>query len=158
MFKSTSSGLKWLWLSALIFVLDYCTKWFAITYLTLYEHVNVFPKFNLTLVYNHGAAFSMFNYADGWQRWFLSAIAMVVSIIIVVWLKQAKNTSTAYKLGLALILGGALGNLFDRLRFGYVIDFLDFYWANWHFPAFNLADSAITCGAVILLLTLWQKK
>jgi signal peptidase II len=159
MFKlSKSSGLKWLWLSFGILILDVSTKWLALTKLTLYERVGVFPNFNLTLVYNEGAAFSMLSTQDGWQRWFLSLVAVVVSIMIVVWLKQVKDTPTAHKIGLALILGGALGNLIDRVRYGYVIDFLDFYFGTWHFPAFNIADSAITCGAILLLLTLRQQR
>lgn len=154
MFKlSQSSGLHWLWLSFFIFLADVSSKWFAVTQLTLHERVPVFPKFNFTLVYNEGAAFSMLSTSDGWQRWFLSLVAIVVSVMIVVWLKQVKDTPTSHKIGLALILGGALGNLLDRLRLGYVIDFLDFHLGLWHFPAFNIADAAITCGAILLLLS-----
>lgn len=159
MFKEAKpSGLKWLWLSFFILATDFFTKWLALAQLTLYERVPIFPKFNLTLVYNKGAAFSMLSNETGWQRWFLSLVAVVISVMIIVWLKQVKDTPTAHKIGLALILGGAIGNLIDRVRFGYVIDFLDFYWGASHFPAFNVADSAITCGAILLLLTLRQQR
>ncbi|MFA6037189.1 MAG: signal peptidase II [Legionellales bacterium] len=144
---------RWMALSALIVAADYATKWMALHFLTLFERVPIFSHFNLTLVYNKGAAFSFLGDQSGWQRWFLSAVALVISVVIIAWLKKNKDMPNVHKLGLTLILGGALGNLIDRVRFGYVVDFLDFYWGIHHFPAFNIADSAITCGAILLLLT-----
>ncbi len=159
MFNMTKkSNLNWIWLSLFILIADFFTKWLALAHLTIYERVPVLPIFNLTLVYNQGAAFSMLSTEGGWQRWFLSLVAIFVSVMIVFWLKQVKDIPTVHKIGLALILGGALGNLIDRLRFGYVVDFLDFYYGAWHFPVFNIADSAITCGAILLLLTLRQQR
>ncbi len=159
MFKlSEHSGLKWLWLSAGIIIADLLTKGLALAYLPFNQPVAIFPSFNLTLVYNHGAAFSVLSDEGGWQRWFLSAIAILVSVMIIVWLRNVKDTPLINRIGLALILGGALGNLIDRLYYGYVIDFLDFHFSGWHFPAFNIADSAITCGAIALLLTLYPQR
>ena len=151
------SLIKWLMLAAVIVLADYFTKQWALLHLVLHEPQAVLPYFNFTLVYNQGAAFSMLSNENGWQRWFLSAIALVVSVFIVYWLKRTPQTPTVHKLGLACVLGGALGNAIDRLYYGYVIDFLDFHLGVWHFPAFNLADSAITCGAILLLLTMWKK-
>lgn len=154
---SAYAGLKWLWLSVFLCAADLWTKWLAVTHLTLYERVPVLPVFNLTLVYNQGAAFSMLSNQSGWQRWFLIAIAGFISTMIVVWLKRDPQTPLVHKIGLACILGGALGNALDRLRYGYVVDFIDVHFAGSHFPTFNIADSAITFGAVLLLLTLWRK-
>jgi signal peptidase II len=148
---------SWYWLPGFILIADIVTKWLALAHLTLFERLAIFPHFNLTLVYNKGAAFSMLGSHSGWQRWFLSAVALFISAIIIFWMKKHKEMPNVHKVGLMLVLGGALGNLLDRLRFGYVIDFLDFYWGAHHFPAFNIADSAITCGAILLLLTLRQQ-
>lgn len=148
---------SWYWLPGFIVLTDIVTKWLALKLLPLYSPVPIFPHFNLHLVYNHGAAFSMLGNQSGWQRWFLSAVAAIISIVIVYWMRKHNDMPTLHKVGLMLILGGALGNLIDRLRFGYVIDFLDFYWGIHHFPAFNIADSAITCGAILLLITIRKK-
>ncbi|HEY7774479.1 MAG TPA: signal peptidase II, partial [Marinagarivorans sp.] len=107
--------------------------------------------FNFTLRYNHGAAFSFLYDAGGWQRWFLAIIAAVMSVVLVVWLSRVAVKKPLESLGLALILGGALGNLYDRLTLGYVVDFIDFYYQQYHFPAFNIADCGITCGAALLI-------
>jgi len=133
--------LKWLLLTGLVIILDVITKAMASDNLVLHEPVNIFPGFNLTLMQNKGAAFSFLAEAAGWQRWFFSIIAVVVSAAIVVWMTR----------GLAMILGGALGNVWDRLSLGYVIDFIDVYVGSYHWPAFNMADSAITVGAGILI-------
>lgn len=148
---------SWYWLAGFVLLADIATKWLALNYLVLYERVAMLPFFNLTLVYNKGAAFSMLGNQSGWQRWFLSLVAVGMSVLIIYWMKKNNDMPKAHKIGLMLILGGALGNLLDRLRFGYVIDFLDFYWGIYHFPAFNIADSAITCGAILLLVTLRQQ-
>ena len=113
--------------------------------------------FNLVLAHNQGAAFSFLNDAGGWQRWFFAVIAVIASIWIVRLLRQHASQKL-FSFALAFILGGALGNLIDRIAYGYVVDFLDFYWDMNHFPAFNLADSAITCGAGLLLLDSFMNK
>ena len=145
-------NLKWLLLSAVVVALDLWTKALASEHLALHQPVPVFPGFNLTLMHNEGAAFSFLHSAGGWQRWFFAAIAIVVSTVIVVWLTRLKSGQRWLALALAMILGGALGNLWDRLTLGYVVDFIQVYYGRWSWPAFNLADSAITLGAVILVL------
>ena len=144
--------LKWLWVSALVMVLDLATKAMASHYLMLYQPVPVFPGFNWTLAHNTGAAFSFLSTESGWQRWFFSAIALVVSIGITIWIRHLAPTQTMLAVSLALVLGGALGNLWDRATLGYVVDFIDVYYQQSHWPAFNLADSAISVGAALLIL------
>lgn len=144
-------ALRWLWLSGMVLLLDYFSKQAAEAYLTLHQAVAVWPSFNLTLMYNYGAAFSFLSDAGGWQRWFFALLAAVVSIGIVWWLKVLDQRRRLLAIALALILGGALGNLWDRLMLGYVVDFLDLYYAQWHWPAFNVADSAISVGAVLMV-------
>lgn len=145
------SNLHWLWLSTLVLAADLWTKRLAEASLDMYQRVEVLPFFNITLAYNPGAAFSFLAGAGGWQRWFLSLIAIGASVFIVAWLIRLKG-ERLLALGLSLILGGALGNLWDRLAHGHVVDFLDFHWAGWHFPAFNVADTAITLGAACLII------
>lgn len=130
--------------------LDQITKLAVIGAFTLHEQMPLVPYFNLTLAHNPGAAFSFLSDAGGWQRWFFTAIALGVSVAIVVWLKRLPSNDRWLAVALALILGGALGNVWDRITLGYVIDFLDFYVDQWHWPAFNVADAAITIGAVML--------
>ncbi|MEN8168652.1 MAG: signal peptidase II [Pseudomonadota bacterium] len=144
--------LKWTWLSVLVIALDQLTKGMATASLNYAEPVAVLPLFNLTLVHNTGAAFSFLSQAGGWQRWFFAAIALVVSVGIVFWLKNLDRDKLWEALALALILGGAIGNVWDRILLGYVVDFLDFYYGSWHWPAFNVADIAISVGAVILII------
>ncbi|MBX9915603.1 MAG: signal peptidase II [Pseudomonadaceae bacterium] len=150
--------LAWLWLSVLVFVLDQVTKVYFEDTLSLYQQIVLIPDyFSWTLAYNTGAAFSFLADADGWQRWFFAAIALVVSVVLVVWLKRLKSYETRLAIALALVLGGALGNLFDRVAYGHVIDFILVHWQNrWYFPAFNLADSAITLGAAMLVLDMFK--
>ena len=142
---------RWLGLSALIIVLDQLSKAWISGHFVYGENLPVLGVFNLVLAHNTGAAFSMLNNAGGWQRWMFSAIAVVASVWIV-WLLRNHQQQKLFCLALALILGGALGNLIDRIAYGYVVDFLDFHWDSHHFPAFNVADSAITCGAALMLL------
>ena len=142
---------KWLSLSALIIVLDQLSKAWISNHFTYGESLPILGIFNLALAHNTGAAFSMLNDAGGWQRWMFSAIAAIASVWIV-WLLRKHPQQKLFCLALALILGGALGNLIDRISYGYVVDFLDFHWDRHHFPAFNIADSAITCGAALMLL------
>ena len=145
------SGLIWLGISVFIVILDQLTKALVSQNLEYRQVIEILPVFNLTLAHNYGAAFSMLSDAGGWQRWFFAALAATASILIIGWLRAVPRSQRCFGISLALILGGALGNLIDRLIFGYVIDFLDFYWGSAHFPAFNLADSAITVGAVLML-------
>lgn len=145
-------NLYWLALTALVILLDQLTKLWAQTSLTLYNPHELLGVFNLTLAYNHGAAFSFLAGAGGWQRWFLAALAGVASVVMLIWLYRLKAHERLQAPALALILGGALGNLIDRLQHGFVIDFLDFHWQASHFPAFNLADSAITLGAILIVV------
>ena len=146
--------LTWLWLSVLVVVLDQASKYWFEHNLTLYEQIVVIPDlFSWTLAYNRGAAFSFLADQDGWQRWFFALVALVASVVLVVWLKRLKSHERLLAAGLALVLGGALGNLYDRVMLGHVVDFILVHWQDrWFFPAFNLADSAITVGAGILIL------
>jgi len=143
--------LKYLWLSGLVIVLDQASKWVMMSWLSLYETVAVIPFFNLTMAHNTGAAFSFLAQAGGWQRWFFVGLSVLISIGLLIWLtKLAKTNMEA--ISVSLILGGAIGNVIDRIYFGYVIDFLDVYYGTHHWPAFNIADSAIVIGAGILIL------
>lgn len=144
--------MKWLWLSAVVVVLDQCSKWFADTRLVPHEPVALLPFFGWRLSYNTGAAFSFLSTASGWQRWFFVVLAIVIIVVLVVWLRRLAAGQVRLATGLALILGGAAGNLIDRLAYGHVIDFIDLYYGSWHWPTFNIADSAITVGAALLLL------
>jgi signal peptidase II len=141
---------RWLGLGALVIVLDQWSKAAVSSHFAYGESMAITPFFNMVLAHNQGAAFSMLNNAGGWQRWLFSAIAVVAAVWITLLLHRHRQQKL-FCFALALILGGALGNLIDRIAHGYVVDFLDFYWKASHFPAFNLADSAITCGAVLLL-------
>ena len=150
--------LKWLWLSLLVFVLDQASKLFFDNTLQMYQQIVVIPDyFSWTLAYNKGAAFSFLASESGWQRWFFAVIAVVVSGVLVVWLKRLKAHETWLAIALALVLGGAVGNLFDRVVYGHVVDFILVHWQHEHyFPAFNLADSAITLGAILLALDMFK--
>ncbi|WP_404357992.1 signal peptidase II [Methylotuvimicrobium sp. KM1] len=143
--------LKWLWLSFVVLVLDQITKLAVAANMQLYQSIQVLPFFNLTYVHNTGAAFSFLSEAGGWQRWFFAVLAFVISVVITVWLARLKRHETLLAVSLALVLGGAVGNLIDRLAYGYVIDFLDVYYQDWHWPAFNIADSAITIGVALMI-------
>lgn len=143
--------LKWLWLSLLAIILDQISKWAVAGNMALFQSIPVFPFFNLTYVHNTGAAFSFLSHAGGWQRWFFSGLAFAISAGITVWLTKLEKHEILLSAALSLILGGAIGNLIDRLAYGYVIDFLDVYYGTWHWPAFNIADSAITLGVVLML-------
>ena len=150
--QTGSGALKWLWLSALVIALDLSTKAIASHYLVMHQPLQVFPGFNWTLMHNTGAAFSFLSDESGWQRWFFSIIAVAVSVGITVWMKRLQPHQVWLAVALALILGGALGNVWDRLTLGYVVDFIQVYYDKWAWPAFNIADSAITVGAVLLVI------
>jgi len=143
---------KWLGLSALVILLDQSTKLIAVNSLALYESIAIFPGFNLTLLYNTGAAFSFLSNAGGWQRWFFIGLAMLISLFIVFWMRSLKKDNYWLLVALALVLGGAIGNVIDRIYLGYVIDFIDIYYQTNHWPAFNIADSSITIGAIMLII------
>ncbi|KMQ73631.1 signal peptidase II [Marinobacter subterrani] len=155
--QRTGGKLKWLWLTVLVIILDLGTKAMATAMLTYGDPVPVIPMFNLTLLHNTGAAFSFLAEAAGWQRWFFVTLAVVVSVVLVYWLRNLQRHETWTAVAIALILGGALGNVYDRVVHGYVVDFLHFYWQDWHFPAFNLADTAITIGAGMMILDMFRK-
>ena len=150
----TFPPVSWAWLvvSAIVIALDLHTKQMASDALVLYRPQEVFSWLNMTLAHNYGAAFSFLSSAGGWQRWFFIILASTVSMVLLVWLVRLPRRDWLTGLGLALILGGAIGNLVDRIRLGYVVDFIDFHIGDWHYPAFNVADSAITCGVILLLL------
>ncbi len=145
--------IRWLFLSSLVLVADQISKYVADHTLTYAEPVAVLPSFNLTLLYNRGAAFSFLSDASGWQRWFFALIAIAAVVFLLFWLRKLKPGQTLLAAGLALILGGALGNLIDRLWFGHVIDFIQLYYRDFYWPAFNIADSAISVGAGLLIWT-----
>ena len=149
--------LKYLWLSLAIIIADQISKTLMVNWLDLYERVAVLPFFNLTLAHNTGAAFSFLAGAGGWQRWFFVLLAVVISAVLVIWMKRLAVTARLEAISLALIIGGAIGNVIDRLIYGYVIDFLDVYVGSYHWPAFNIADSAICIGAVLLIIDSFRK-
>ncbi|WP_245391873.1 signal peptidase II [Salinicola aestuarinus] len=144
--------LRWLLLSLAVIVLDLGFKGLASANLTYARPLEVLPVFNLTLLHNTGAAFSFLAEHAGWQRWFFALIAIGASVGLTVWLTRLRRGETLAAVSLALVIGGAIGNLYDRLAHGYVVDYLSFHWGGYYFPAFNLADTAITLGAVGLIL------
>lgn len=146
------TGLSFLWLSAVAFLLDIASKYWVVKSFALYESVNILPIFNLTYVRNYGAAFSFLAEHSGWQKYFFVILALIVSITLVYFLFKNKAEQKLQNSAYALIIGGALGNMIDRLYHGFVVDFLDFYWDIYHYPVFNLADIAICVGAGLLLL------
>jgi signal peptidase II len=143
--------LRWLWLSVAVIAFDLGSKAWASTGLDYNRPIELLPVFDLRLLHNTGAAFSFLATQGGWQRWLFVAIALIVSGLIVYWLRQTRPHQRAQAAGYALILGGALGNLYDRIAHGYVVDFISLHYGEWYFPAFNIADSAITLGAIILI-------
>ena len=151
---SRPTALIWLLLSAVVIVLDQITKVWALARLDYGMPIEVLPVLNWTLVYNTGAAFSFLADHDGWQRWLFSGLAVGISALLTHWLWKLPRGDWREALPLSLIIGGALGNLIDRVRFGYVVDFIDVHWGSEHFPAFNIADSAISIGAVLMVLNL----
>ncbi|MDH5736971.1 MAG: signal peptidase II [Gammaproteobacteria bacterium] len=150
----------WYSLSVVVIFLDQLSKKYMTSILALCEpgfceSIVILPVFKFTLLHNRGAAFSFLNDQDGWQRWFLLLVSAVISLVLVVWMSRLEKNQTILKLALALILGGALGNMLDRAFLGYVIDFIVVHYENHYFPAFNLADSAITLGAGFLILDMF---
>jgi signal peptidase II len=152
MLKLKSRNLVWLPLVLALIALDLWTKSLATAHLDYGVPVEILPVFNLTLQHNSGAAFSFLSDAGGWQRWFFSGIAMVVGLFLLAWLLRLQAGQKTLACSLSLILAGALGNLWDRLELGYVVDFISVHYQSYYFPAFNIADSAITIGAILILL------
>ena len=152
--------MKWLWISVLTIVFDQLTKYIAETELLLHKPVAMFPGFNFTLMYNKGAAFSFLSEAGGWQRIFFVVLSTVISIFLFFWLKQItqdneQKNNNILQIAIAFILGGAIGNLIDRALTGEVVDFIQIYYTTHYFPAFNIADSAITIGAGLLIMDMF---
>ena len=151
--------LSWLGLTLLVLVIDQASKVYFDSALQMYQQVVIIPDyFSWTLAYNTGAAYSFLADSAGWQRWLFALIAVVVSAVLVVWLKRLGRDDTWLAIALALILGGALGNLYDRIAYGHVIDFILVHWEHRLFPAFNVADSAICVGAVMLAMDMFKSK
>ena len=150
--------LAWLWISLVVIAADQISKHWFVANLDVYEQIVMIPDlFSWTLAYNRGAAFSFLANEAGWQRWFFAVIALAVSAVLVVWLRRLKTNETWLAIALALVLGGAIGNLYDRVVLGHVVDFILVHWkTEWYFPAFNIADSAITVGAVLLALDMFR--
>ncbi len=147
------NALSWLGLSAVLVAVDQWSKWLAVSRLEYGNPVPFIDGFwNWTLVHNYGAAFSFLSSAGGWQRWFFTALAIVISTGLVVWLARTPRSDWRSALPFALIIAGAIGNVIDRIRYGYVVDFVDWYVGTWHWPAFNVADSAIVVGAALLVV------
>ena len=150
--QKQANGLIYLWLSVVAFILDLFTKWLVVSHFELYESVNILPIFNLTYVRNYGAAFSFLADHIGWQKYFFVLIAVVISALLLFWLAKTPRQKILVNSAYALIIGGALANMTDRLYHGFVVDFLDFYWQIYHYPVFNVADIAICVGAGLLIL------
>jgi signal peptidase II len=143
--------MLWLGIALLVLLIDQFTKVLVLGAFQLGDSTPLTSFFNLVRVHNYGAAFSFLASAGGWQRWFFTGIG-VAATLFMLWMLRSHAGQTLFCLAISLILGGAVGNVVDRLLHGYVIDFLDFFWGRWHFPAFNIADSAITVGAALLIL------
>lgn len=149
--QTNKNCLIWLFGSLFVFGMDFGTKQLVLEYLAYANPLKLLPIFDLTLLYNTGAAFSFLAGEGGWQRWLFVIISIAVSLLLVIWMKRTDRKIWWLGLAYSFILGGALGNLYDRVFLGYVIDFISIHYGNYFFPAFNLADSAITLGATILI-------
>ncbi len=152
MSQASKSMLRWLWIALAVILLDQGTKQLVLQQMQLHQSISVLPFFNLTYLTNPGAAFSFLSEQEGWQRWFFIALAIIVSGVLLAWLRRLDSREFWTAISLSLILGGALGNLIDRLfRGGEVIDFIHLHYGEYYWPAFNVADSAIFVGVVIML-------
>ncbi len=149
----THGASQWLWLSLLIIVADQASKWWIRTRFDLYDRIEIVPWLDITRLHNTGAAFSFLSDAGGWQRWMFIGLALAVTLFIMIWLRRLPRTGqTLLAIALSLIVGGALGNVIDRAMLGYVVNFISVHRGTWYFPAFNVADSAISVGAALLIL------
>lgn len=152
-----NNALIYLWISVVVIILDQATKLWITQFMSLYQSIPIFPFFNFTLLYNEGAAFSFLANAGGWQRWLFVALTTIITSILLIWLNSLEQPQRLVRVSLTLIIGGAIGNLIDRIAYGYVIDFIDVYYNQWHWPAFNIADSAISIGVTLLLLDMMRQ-
>mgnify|MGYP001089578402 CR=1 FL=1 len=156
-FTPTRGASNWLWLSFLVVIVDQATKALVVSTIKLRDPIELLPILDLVYLENTGAAFSILAQAGGWQRWFFIGLALVISVVLMLWLRRIRSEQTLLALGLSLILGGALGNVIDRVMHGYVVDFIYFHWGPHYFPAFNIADTAISIGAGCLLLDAFRE-
>jgi signal peptidase II len=156
-FTPTRGASNWLWLSFFVVLLDQATKALVIGTVKVQDTIALLPILDVVYLENTGAAFSILAQASGWQRWFFIALALVVSVTLMLWLRRIRADQTLLAIGLSLVLGGALGNVIDRVMHGYVVDFIYFNWRDWDFPAFNIADAAISIGAACLLLDAFRE-
>ncbi|MGM3174473.1 signal peptidase II [Dickeya lacustris] len=147
-----TTGLRWLWLAALVLVVDLGSKQWVMTHFQLGESLSLMPFFNFTYAHNYGAAFSFLADKGGWQRWLFAAIALAIIVALLAMMYRSSASQKLNNIAYSLIIGGAIGNLTDRLVHGYVIDFMDFFIGDWHYPTFNLADTAIVIGAMLIVL------
>ncbi|QLB12302.1 signal peptidase II [Bisgaardia hudsonensis] len=154
----SKTGLAFLWLSAVVFCVDLATKYLVIKNFALYDSISILPVFNLTYVRNYGAAFSFLADHSGWQKLFFITLAIVISGVLIYFLYQNTKCKLLQNAAYSLIIGGALGNAMDRAYNGFVIDFFDFYWRDWHYPVFNVADIGITIGAMLLIIDSFKSK
>ncbi|MCX7554640.1 signal peptidase II [Marinicella sp. S1101] len=152
------SGWVYLWVSLVVFVLDQLTKSMASARLDLYVPNKVTEFFNLTLMHNEGVAFSILADQSGWQRYFIAVVASLIVIWLLYWLRQNARSMKLQNTALVLVVGGALGNIYDRIVLGYVVDFIELHYKSYYWPAFNLADSAITLGAILLIIDTFKNK
>ena len=152
--KFVTSGWAWLWISVLVLGIDRWAKLWVLDNIAPYSVINVLPFFDLTLAFNKGAAFSFLHSTSAWSNILLGGLAVVVSSMIIVWLYRISARERLLAIGLCFILGGALGNLCDRILYAHVVDFFSFYWGEWHFAIFNIADAAICLGSFILFLVM----
>jgi signal peptidase II len=158
MSNASASGWRWLPLSAGVIVADQVVKAWIVHHFSLFERVHELPVLDIILTYNRGAAFSFLSDASGWQRWLFVVLALAVSTTLIIWMRRLRTRVHALlACALALIVGGALGNMIDRIATGRVVDFIHVHWGRHYFPAFNIADSAITVGAVLLLIDAWRE-
>jgi signal peptidase II len=158
MSKASASGWRWLPLSAGVIVADQVVKAWIVHHFSLFERVHELPVLDIILTYNRGAAFSFLSDASGWQRWLFVILALAVSTTLILWMRRLRTRVHALlACALALIVGGALGNMIDRIATGRVVDFIHVHWGRHYFPAFNIADSAITVGATLLLIDAWRE-
>ncbi len=151
-------ALVWLWCSLVVVIVDQTTKIVAVALLDPTSSVKLFPTLDLVLAYNTGAAFSILSTAGGWQRWLFIGLALAICLFILHWLRDLPRGARWFPLALSLILGGAVGNVIDRVRIGAVVDFIDFHVGDWHWPAFNVADSAICVGAALLVIAMFRQE
>lgn len=160
MAKRKFTGLIWLWTALVVIGIDRLSKLWVMHHLSFFEPIKILPVLNFTLAYNTGAAFNFLDHAHGWQNIFFSSLAIIVVAIILIWLSKTPAKERWFNIGLCLILSGALGNAWDRLSYGFVVDFLSFHVGSWYFAIFNMADSAICVGAFILFCkwTFWPSK